>query len=273
MRKRAGKPLTSSTKDHKKPRPEEDAPGHTWESTRSAGPAVPKMAIATAVLETETERDRDATAIVERAKKLQQAEAMAGSDKKVYRGQANYTQYIDPGDTSGQIKGAGIRAGPVRASLYARAITRWDYQPDICKDYKETGYCGFGDSCKFMHDRGDYKSGWEMERDWNEQQKQKAQAGQNGGGDAEGGADEDDEDIPFACYVCRKAFTDPVKTKCGHFFCERCALTKCKTECTVCSQKTGGAFSMPTRVEKKKLEDARKKHEAKPKENDEGDSD
>ncbi len=77
-----------------------------------------------------------------------------------------------------------------------------------------------------MHDRGDYKSGWEMERDWNEQQKQKAQAGQNGGGGAEGGADEDDEDIPFACYVCRKAFTDPVKTKCGHFFCERCALTK-----------------------------------------------
>lgn len=69
-----------------------------------------------------------------------------------------------------------------------------------------------------MHDRGDYKSGWEMERDWNEQQKQKAQAGQNGGGGggAEGGADEDDEDIPFACYVCRKAFTDPVKTKCGH---------------------------------------------------------
>ncbi len=23
--------------------------------------------------------------------------------------------------------------------LSARAITRWDYQPDICKDYKETG--------------------------------------------------------------------------------------------------------------------------------------
>lgn len=21
---------------------------------------------------------------------------------------------------------------------------RWDYQPDICKDYKETGFCGFG---------------------------------------------------------------------------------------------------------------------------------
>jgi phage-related protein len=37
MRKRAGKPLTSSTKDNKKPRPEEDVPG-TWESNRSAVP-------------------------------------------------------------------------------------------------------------------------------------------------------------------------------------------------------------------------------------------
>lgn len=42
--------------------------------------------------------------------------------------------------------------------------TRFDYQPDICKDYKETGFCSYGDSCKFMHDRGDYKSGWELER-------------------------------------------------------------------------------------------------------------
>ena len=39
-------------------------------------------------------------------------------------------------------------------------------QPDICKDYKETGFCGYGDSCKFLHDRGDYKSGWQLEREW-----------------------------------------------------------------------------------------------------------
>lgn len=42
-------------------------------------------------------------------------------------------------------------------------LSRFDYQPDICKDYKETGFCSYGDSCKFMHDRGDYKSGWELE--------------------------------------------------------------------------------------------------------------
>ena len=31
------------------------------------------------------------------------------------------------------------------------------------------GYCGFGDSCKFLHDRSDYKHGWQLEREWNEQ--------------------------------------------------------------------------------------------------------
>jgi len=36
----------------------------------------------------------------------------------------------------------------------------------IIQDYKETGFCGFGDSCKFMHDRSDYKSGWQLEREW-----------------------------------------------------------------------------------------------------------
>ena len=37
--------------------------------------------------------------------------------------------------------------GPIRAPLYLRSTVRWDYQPDICKDYKETGYCGFGGQC------------------------------------------------------------------------------------------------------------------------------
>ncbi len=31
------------------------------------------------------------------------------------------------------------------------------------------GYCGFGDSCKFLHDRSDYKHGWQLEREWNDQ--------------------------------------------------------------------------------------------------------
>ncbi|KAJ3621768.1 hypothetical protein Zmor_004529 [Zophobas morio] len=51
-------------------------------------------------------------------------------------------------------------------STNIRATIRWDYAPDVCKDYKETGYCGFGDTCKFMHDRGDYKMGWQLDKEY-----------------------------------------------------------------------------------------------------------
>ncbi len=60
-------------------------------------------------------------------------------------------------------KGTGSH-GPLRGNAYVRVTARFDYQPDVCKDYKETGYCSYGDTCKFMHDRGDYKSGWELDK-------------------------------------------------------------------------------------------------------------
>jgi len=44
-----------------------------------------------------------------------------------------------------------------------------DYNPSLCKDYHDTGYCCFGDSCLYIHDRGDYKSGWELEKEWLEE--------------------------------------------------------------------------------------------------------
>jgi hypothetical protein len=40
-------------------------------------------------------------------------------------------------------KGVG-RFGPQKASGNIRISCRFDYQPDICKDYKETGFCGYG---------------------------------------------------------------------------------------------------------------------------------
>lgn len=32
-----------------------------------------------------------------------------------------------------------------------------DYQRDVCKDYLKNGYCGFGDTCKFLHYREEFK--------------------------------------------------------------------------------------------------------------------
>jgi RING finger protein 113A len=73
-------------------------------------------------------------------------------------------------------------------------------------------------------------------QDWEEEQKRKTEermrALERGGSDdEEGGAGEGDEakddDLPFACYICRKPWgeaKDPVVTRCKHYFCESCAL-------------------------------------------------
>ncbi|XP_039126981.1 zinc finger CCCH domain-containing protein 51-like [Dioscorea cayenensis subsp. rotundata] len=83
-----------------------------------------------------------------------------------------------------------------------------DGRPDICKDDKETGYYGFGDSCMFMNDRGDYKSRCQFEKEWEESEKARkkglAMGGAVGGcvdDDVDAAIDDDDEDrdeLPFA---------------------------------------------------------------------------
>lgn len=56
--------------------------------------------------------------------------------------------------------------GPIIAPSNVRFNCRFDYNPSLCKDYHDTGYCTFGDSCIYGHDRGDYKAGWELEKEW-----------------------------------------------------------------------------------------------------------
>lgn len=42
-----------------------------------------------------------------------------------------------------------------------------DYQQDVCKDFLKNGYCGFGDTCKFLHYREEFKKHDENEKkDW-----------------------------------------------------------------------------------------------------------
>ncbi|KAG6501916.1 hypothetical protein ZIOFF_041800 [Zingiber officinale] len=148
---------------------------------------------ATASLETETEFSKDARAIRERVLKRAEeglkgkSKPGGGGDEKVYKGIHGYTDYKAGFRREQTVAGekAGGAHGPLRASAHIRLSARFDYQPDICKDYKETGYCGYGDSCKFMHDRGDYKSGWQLEKEWDEAEKarKKRLAGSRSGSD------------------------------------------------------------------------------------------
>lgn len=206
----------------------------------------PKDMGATATIEIDTELDKDAQAIYERSLQVNK-ELKGKEDDKIYRGLANYAQYYEKKDTAlGNASSGMVRKGPIRAPANLRSTVRWDYQPDICKDYKETGFCGFGDSCKFLHDRSDYKFGWQLEVESNQQCDS-----DNDDDPSKYEIKDDDEDfLPFKCLICRGSYVNPVMTKCKHYFCEKCALAHFKksTKCFVCEKQTGGFFDPATAI-------------------------
>ena len=165
------------------------------------------------------------------------------------------------------------KIGPIKASTNVRTTTFTDFAPDVCKDYKTTGWCGFGDSCKFLHDRGDYKQGWQLDRDWENVSKGKKHLGGTVVASANRNKAEDDEDqdeqemamlesIPFACFICKEAYKSPVITRCGHYFCERCALKRYTRDptCAACGASTNGVFNSASKL--KKLLERKRRREA-----------
>ena len=152
-------------------------------------------------------------------------------------------------------------AGPLKASAFVRTTCRFDYQPDICKDYKDTGFCGFGDTCIYLHDRGDTLSGWQLEQQWEEQRKKdlaqrELDAFAGTATKDEAPVNSVDDGLPFACHICRKPFTQPVVTSCGHYFCEQCIMNhvreNVKGTCPICGKDTHGVFNQPTKLLMKK---------------------
>ena len=226
---------------------------------------------ATKELEIDTEKDRDGRALREKVLKTAADRAEGFEDDKKYRGLNSYVDYragFRKEHSIASEKGGGAH-GPMRASSNVRMTFIMDYKPDICKDYKETGYCGFGDSCKFLHDRGDYKQGWQLDKEWEEKEKQRKEAlakleqlERNMGEDGvcvpleEEEEEDDDDGIPPACAICENTWDtirDPVVTKCKHYFCEHCALrhnAKAKA-CFVCHKPTGGTFNTAKEIVKR----------------------
>lgn len=58
-----------------------------------------------------------------------------------YKGLANQTSFIQKNPDAPQ-----RTVGPIKAATNIRTITVTDFAPDVCKDYKKTGFCGFGDN-------------------------------------------------------------------------------------------------------------------------------
>lgn len=218
----------------------------------------------------------------EDAKDAMSAKNLLGSTRTVardsqpdgtYKGLANQTSFIQKNPDA-----PSRNVGPVKAATNIRTITIMDYRPDICKDYKKTGHCGFGDGCIYLHDRGDFKQGWQLDQEWENVTKGKknlggtvvASANREAKGD-ENNADEEEmlKDIPFACVICEKPYREPIVTRCGHYFCEPCALKRYRKDptCAVCGAGTNGVFNSAKRLkkllERKRERAAKKRQEAK----------
>jgi len=159
----------------------------------------------------------------------------------LYRGITEYTDYrkgFTHENTTNSEKSTREHLS-TKASHQVICSNRIDYQPDLCKDYKETGYCGYGDSCKFLHDRGDYKSGWQIEHEEKEKSLVNSDFMQK---------EKELKNYSSLCLFCNEGWSEkmkPVKTICGHYFHESCALKISTTNgrCFFCGKHTKGIFN------------------------------
>lgn len=197
--------------------------------------------------------------------------AMPQESDGTYKGLANQTSFIQKNPNA-----PNRQVGPIKAPTNIRTVTVMDYAPDVCKDYKQTGFCGFGDNCKFLHSREDYKQSWSLDKEWEDVTKGKKHLGGTvvASADRNKAQDDDDDDaeeallesIPFVCLICRGPYRSPIITRCGHYFCEPCALQRYRKDpsCAQCGSGTNGVFNSGKRLQKlldKKRERAAKRRQ------------
>lgn len=155
--------------------------------------------------------------------RLRKTQGQDHEDDGLYKGQSNYKQLV-PSKSTMDVK------GPKRVASNIRSTMVFDFQRDICKDFRDTGFCGYGDSCKFMHSRDDFKAGWKLNTDWKLEENGKDQL-------------DNVKDIPFKCVLCKDDYKKPVVTNCEHYFCEQCYLKRFKKglgNCFICQKPTNG---------------------------------
>jgi RING finger protein 113A len=162
-------------------------------------------------------------------------------DTELYRGLKGYALYAEKSDASIYASKYTGSLGPVKAPSHLRATCRFDYAYGLCKDWKVSGYCGYGDSCIFVHDRSEFKTGWELEKEWELEQEEKRKKAFKE--IEEINAPEEPKVQETGCAVCNGK--KEVTTKCKHEFCYQCSIKQFSktSKCYVCGKDTKGLFN------------------------------
>ncbi|CAD7965535.1 unnamed protein product [Amoebophrya sp. A25] len=248
------------------------------EAGNSATAARTGAAFATRETFVDADKSQDQRAINERNAKIKKDLDAGNLDTGVYRGLNARKDYIGKSaDAISKSKISGTM-GPVRANTTIRSTARFDYwgtsgDGGVCKEYLQTGFCGYGDACIHMHDRFELKQGWKLDREWEEEQKKKQLKLQkrlercravDAGEEISSDESSDDEDamkrqmneedrklmMPDRCGVCKKTWDElgsvpPTSTNCDHYFCESCIMAHWKKsrKCPQCSKPLNGIFN------------------------------
>ncbi|KAG1736030.1 hypothetical protein EDB19DRAFT_1723263 [Suillus lakei] len=122
-------------------------------------------------------------------------EILAGDEAAELLAKRQKKEKADRGEEEEEIPDDGLYRGH---SAYRSHLKKSQEIPKAMR--VETGYCGFGDTCKFLHDRGTYLAGWQLDKLAETPRKQVEDVSDS---------ESDNEDIPFACLICRKPYTDP----------------------------------------------------------------
>ena len=164
----------------------------------------------------------------------------------IYRGQKAYAQYAEKSDSTIRASKFTGSLGPVKAPSHLKATCRFDYSYGLCKDWRVSGYCGYGDSCIFVHDRSEFKTGWELEKEWEKEQEEKRKKALE---TKERIEKEDEKEVgeedekEKGCEKCGGA--KEVFTLCKHEFCFKCSMELFlrSPKCYVCGKDTKGIFN------------------------------
>lgn len=116
-----------------------------------------------------------------------------------------------------------------------------DYEPLLCKEYKLKGYCGYGDTCKFIHSRDDYINENKLtKKHWKNSQENKVE--------------EKKVEVVLKksdlCGVCKLSFDSDLSKKfiqliCQHVFCKSCFMERLKMnkmDCPECGHDSKGTM-------------------------------